>query len=35
MLPKGFVSDQANELFSPLEAELMHNSLRGEKINVL
>lgn len=27
MLPKGFVSDQANELFSPLEAELMHNSL--------
>ncbi len=27
MLPKGFVSDQANELFSPLEAKLMHDSL--------
>lgn len=27
MLPKGYVSDQANELFSPLEAALMHNSL--------
>lgn len=27
MLPKGFVSDQANEFFSPLEAELMHKSL--------
>ena len=27
MLPKGYVSDQANELFSPLEAKLMHDSL--------
>lgn len=27
MLPKGMVSDQANELFSPLEAKLMHDSL--------
>lgn len=27
MLSKGVVSDQANDLFSPLEAELMHNSL--------
>lgn len=26
MLPKGYVSDQANELFSPLELGLMHNS---------
>lgn len=27
MLPKGYVSDQANELFSPLELSLMHNSM--------
>lgn len=27
MLPKGVVSDQANELFSPLEYIFMHNSL--------
>ena len=26
-LPRGYVSDQANELFSPLEGELMHSSL--------
>ncbi len=26
-LPHGYVSDQANELFSPLEGELMHNSI--------
>lgn len=27
MLPRGYVSDQANALFSPLELRLMHNSL--------
>lgn len=27
MLPTGYVSDQANELFSPLESLLMHDSL--------
>ncbi len=27
MLPKGYVSDQANELFSPLELNLMHSSI--------
>lgn len=27
MLPRGYVSDQANALFSPLELKLMHNSL--------
>lgn len=26
MLPKGYVSDQANNLFSPLEGKLMHDS---------
>ena len=27
MLPKGYVSDQANSFFSPLEGKLMHDSL--------